>query len=124
MVKATRRCLILSTLGEPLSRHLKKKMEHKTELEELEIYEEDLRRELREVRHELEDLEMKEQEEELQDRLRELELENLELQLKELRMMDTKEKEAQLGKLEQSFLKVSTLCWFISSLVKCSFSIP
>ena len=99
------------------------------ELEELEMYEEDLRRELREVRLELEDLEMKEQEEELQHRLRELELENLELQLKELRVMDTKEKEAQLGKLEQAFLKVSTSCWFncemhSRSSVKCSFSIP
>ena len=102
------------------------------ELEELEMYEEDLRRELREVRLELEDLEMKEQEEELQHRLRELELENLELQLKELRVMDTKEKEAQLGKLEQAFLKVSTSCWFncetlslhSRSSVKCRFSIP
>ena len=106
MVKIRRRSRVLSTLGEPLSRHLKKNMEHKTELEELEIYEEDLRRELREVRLELEDIEMKEQEEEL-------ELENLELQLKELRVMDTKEKEAQIGKLEQAFLKASTLCWFV-----------
>ena len=99
------------------------------ELEELEMYEEDLRRELREVRLELEDLEMKEQEEELQHRLRELELENLELQLKELRVMDTKEKEAQLGKLEQAFLKVSTSCCEILSLhsrssVKCSLASP
>ena len=113
MVKIRRRCRVLSTLGEPLSRHLKKNMEHKTELEELEIYEEDLRWEPREIRLELKDIEMKEQEEELQHRLRELELENLQLQLKELRMMDTKEKEAQLGKLEQAFLKVSTLCWFV-----------
>ena len=37
----------------------------------------------------------------------------MELQLQQLRMLEPKEQEAQLEKLEQAFFKVSTFTWIV-----------
>ena len=79
------------------------------ELEELEIYQDDLKQELRQVQRELQDLEEEEQVKELQHQLWELEMEKMELQLEELKIVEPKEAEAKLEKLDQAFFKVSTI---------------
>ena len=73
----------------------------------MELYRDELQQELQDVQQELQELEIVEQLQEVQHQSWELEMEKMELQLQQLRMLDPREMEAQLEKLQQAF-KVST----------------
>ena len=100
-----------------VSRNCKKKME----LELMELAEVQLKHQLWVVRHELEQLEKEEQLKELEQWSRDLQLEIMELQLEALKKLRPDEIEGQLKKLEQAFLEVHTLAWFVTceSFVPC-----
>ena len=80
----------------------------------MELAEVQLKHQLWVVRHELEQLEKEEQLKELEQWSRDLQLEIMELQLEALKKLGPDEIEGQLKKLEQAFLEVDTLAWFVT----------